>query len=116
MRNYKILISILLLFNLATAQNHVLPDSLYQAANNAMLNEQFSDETATSMNVDEGIVYMLLEKDRFQSFIPHKTVADTATNCIERYWGVIGGHWIGAHFVALRYSRCPKFEGAPISP
>ena len=44
-------------------------------------NEQFSDETSTSMIVDEGIVFMLLEKDRFQSFIPHKTVADTGKVC-----------------------------------
>ncbi len=44
-------------------------------------NEQFSDETSASMIVDEGVVFMLLEKDRFQSFLPHKTVADTSKVC-----------------------------------
>lgn len=44
-------------------------------------NEQFSDETSTSMIVDEGIIFMLLEKDKFQSFIPHKEIADTSKSC-----------------------------------
>lgn len=44
-------------------------------------NEQFSDETSTSMIVDEGIIFMLLETGRFQSFIPHKKVADTSKTC-----------------------------------
>lgn len=44
-------------------------------------NEKFSDDTSTAMIVDEGIIFMLLEKEKFQSFIPHKTVADTAKHC-----------------------------------
>ncbi|WP_370087449.1 VOC family protein [Ekhidna sp.] len=44
-------------------------------------NEQFSDETSTAMIVDEGIIFMLLETEKFQSFIPHKKVADTAKFC-----------------------------------
>ena len=44
-------------------------------------NEQFSDETSTSMIVDKGIIFMLLEKERFQSFIPHKEVADNSKAC-----------------------------------
>ncbi|MEQ8627263.1 VOC family protein [Ekhidna sp.] len=44
-------------------------------------NEQFSDESSTSMIVDEGIIFMLLERERFKSFIPHKEVADTSKTC-----------------------------------
>ncbi|MCM5663642.1 VOC family protein [Galbibacter mesophilus] len=44
-------------------------------------NEQFSDETSTAMIVDEGIVFMLLEKERFQSFVPHKKVAELEKSC-----------------------------------
>ncbi|MEQ8905216.1 VOC family protein [Ekhidna sp.] len=44
-------------------------------------NEQFSDDSSTAMIVDEGIIFMLLEIEKFQSFIPHKTVADTAKYC-----------------------------------
>ncbi|SNT10242.1 hypothetical protein SAMN05421640_2283 [Ekhidna lutea] len=44
-------------------------------------NEQFSDESSTSMIVDEGVIFMLLERERFKSFIPHKEVADTTKVC-----------------------------------
>jgi hypothetical protein len=44
-------------------------------------NEQFSDETSTSMIVDEGIIVMLLERDKFQSFIPHKSTISTSKDC-----------------------------------
>ena len=40
-------------------------------------NEQFSDETTTSMVIEENIVLMLLERARFQSFIVGE-IADPA--------------------------------------
>lgn len=40
-------------------------------------NEQFSDETAASLIIDDNIFFMLLTDNKFQSFIKDRAIADT---------------------------------------
>ena len=41
-------------------------------------NEQFSDETAASLVIDDNIFFMLLTDNKFQSFIKDRAIADTS--------------------------------------
>lgn len=40
-------------------------------------NQQFTDETAASMSIDDNIFFMLLTENKFQSFIKDRAIADT---------------------------------------
>ncbi|MEG3180921.1 VOC family protein [Sphingomonas sp. LT1P40] len=42
-------------------------------------NPQFSNEVASAMNWSDTITLMILGHDFYQTFIPHKTIADTST-------------------------------------
>ena len=41
-------------------------------------NEQFSDETAASLVIDDNIFFMLLTDNKFQSFIKDRAIADNS--------------------------------------
>lgn len=57
--------------------SHLAKSKAFFGALGFTFNQQFTDETAASMVIDDNIYYMLLTGNKFQSFIKDRAIADS---------------------------------------